>query len=99
MDSMDMRKKCKSVFAFGEELISLTAAVERKKYTCILIGRERTLKYPKTLGLVLVQVPQKEEDTFRRVGIMAFDQPREARSEESMWERQSKWEFKTFRLV
>ncbi|KFZ14108.1 hypothetical protein V502_06237 [Pseudogymnoascus sp. VKM F-4520 (FW-2644)] len=57
MDSMDMRKKCKSVFAFEEELLSLNAVVELKKYTCILIGRERTPKYPKTFGLVLVQVP------------------------------------------
>ena len=77
----------------------MDAIVELKKHTCILIGRERALKDSKTLGLVLAQVLQKEEDAFRRVGIVAFDQPQEESSGEFIWERQSKWEFKTFRLV
>jgi hypothetical protein len=61
MDNMDMRKECKSVFAFEEELLSLDATVELKKHTCILIGRERALKDPKTLGLVLAQVPRRRK--------------------------------------
>ncbi|TVY88380.1 hypothetical protein LAWI1_G007704 [Lachnellula willkommii] len=101
MDKKATRKKCKSVFAFEEDLSSLDPAVELKKYTCFLIGRERVPRGPKTLGLVLAQVSQMEEVTFERVGIVAFDQPRELDEDEDVWERerQEKWEMKTFRFI
>lgn len=100
---MDQRNNCKSDM-YLEELPTLVASIDRsqlRKYLCFLIGRERRALDSKTIGLVLAEVPQTEGNiTYKRVGILAFDQSRNSNDgEECEWDRQAKWEPKTIRFV
>lgn len=92
---MDVRNDCESISYFEEDLADIDTALDRrqlKKYICFPIARERTAKWPKTIALLLTEVYGVGKNTYRRVGLFAFEHPQDE-------DEVAKWDVRSLTLV
>jgi hypothetical protein len=73
---MDIRKgHLDSISFFAEDLENPGVNIDMahlETYVCVQIARERRKEFPKILALILKRI-EGSENTFRRVGLLAFD--------------------------